>query len=258
MEDEDALIVAAVVDNPFQCARQVREQLDVDASLATVRRRLRSAVLRNSVAARKPVLTASNKKSRLQFAEAHVSWMADDWGRVIFSDESTFTTRQDQRMRVWRTRGTRHEPANVQGVSASGRNCVNVWGAVSRHGLGPLHRVEDALTSQRYCTEVLDNVLLPYAHSVFPDGDFMFQHDLAPVHTAKSADMNICENIWGYIKAAMVRKPVHPSTGDELWAAVRQEWEDLRAQYDFVPALYASLPSRMAAVVSAKGCMTKY
>lgn len=106
-EDEDALMVAAVVENPFQSARQVREQLDVDASLATVRRRLRSAGLRNSVAARKPLVTASNKKARLQFAEAHASWTADDWGRVIFSDESTFTTRQDQRMRVWRTRGTR-------------------------------------------------------------------------------------------------------------------------------------------------------
>ncbi|KAH7968166.1 hypothetical protein HPB52_006387 [Rhipicephalus sanguineus] len=80
-EDEDALIVATVVENPFQSARQVREQLDVDTSLAAVRRRLRSAGLRNFVAVRKPVVTASNSKSRLQFAEAQTSWMADAWGR---------------------------------------------------------------------------------------------------------------------------------------------------------------------------------
>ncbi|KAH6921257.1 hypothetical protein HPB50_027758 [Hyalomma asiaticum] len=99
-KDEDTLMLAAVVENPFQSARQVREQLDVDAYLATVRRRLRSAGLQNSVAARKPVVTASNKKSRVQFTEAHASWMANDWGRVIFSDESNFITRQDQRHMV--------------------------------------------------------------------------------------------------------------------------------------------------------------
>ncbi|KAH7944142.1 hypothetical protein HPB52_016494 [Rhipicephalus sanguineus] len=215
-EDEDPLIVAAVVENPFQSARQVREQLDVDASLAMVGRRLRSAGLRNSVAARKPVVTASNKKSRLQFAESHALWMADDLGRVIVSGSRREWPKLRERV--------------GRGVKAQSR-------ASASHG------------------------------SAFPDADVMFQHDLAPVHTAKvvkeyienrrigmlswpakGADMNICENIWGYIKAAMVRKPVHPSTGDELWAAVRQ-WEDLRAHYDFVSALYAYCGCRLTALV---------
>ncbi|KAH6947151.1 hypothetical protein HPB50_017224 [Hyalomma asiaticum] len=220
-EEEDALMVAAVVGNPFHTAREVRELLDVGALVATGRRRLWNAGLKKTLAAQKPVLSASNKASRRQFAEALILWTAGDWGRVIFSDESNFTTRQDQRMPVWRTRGSRlakirfpcgYEPANAQGVAASGSACVNVWAVVSRHGLGPLHLIEGALTSQSYCSEILDDVFIPYAHSTFPNGDFLFQRDPAPVHTAKvvkehtenrgipvlswpakGADLNICD-----------------------------------------------------------------
>lgn len=106
-EDEDHYIVAAAVDDPFLSAREIREHLGLDASDATIRRRLRSAGLISGMAAQKPLLTESNKEARLRFATEHASWTADDWGRVVFSDESTFTTRQDQRVRVWRVRGAR-------------------------------------------------------------------------------------------------------------------------------------------------------
>ncbi|XP_065301285.1 uncharacterized protein [Dermacentor albipictus] len=55
----------------------------------------------------------------------------------------------------------------------------------SRHRLGPPHRIEGALTSQGYCSVILDDSLLPYAHTTFPDADLVLQHDHAPVHTAK-------------------------------------------------------------------------
>lgn len=106
-DEEDACIVAAVVQNPFLSAREVREELDVGASDVTIRRRLRNAGLRSAMAAQKPLLTPANKDSRLAFAMQHASWTAADWGRVVFSDESTFSTRQDQRVRVWRPRGSR-------------------------------------------------------------------------------------------------------------------------------------------------------
>lgn len=106
-DDEDALIVAAAVRNPFLPAPAIREDLDLDVSDTTVRRRLRTAGLRSRVAAQKPLLTAANKDARRQFAELHEAWTSEEWGRVIFSDESTFSTRQDQRLRVWRLPGTR-------------------------------------------------------------------------------------------------------------------------------------------------------
>ncbi|KAL3217429.1 hypothetical protein MRX96_032382 [Rhipicephalus microplus] len=35
------------------------------------------------------------------FAKEHGSWSTDDWKTVLFSDESTFTRRWDQKQRVW-------------------------------------------------------------------------------------------------------------------------------------------------------------
>ncbi|KAH6947895.1 hypothetical protein HPB50_022069 [Hyalomma asiaticum] len=106
-DDEDALIVAAAVRNPFLHAPAIREDLDLDVSDTTVRCRLRTAGLSSHVAAQKPLLTAANKDARRRFAELHESWTAEEWGQVIFSDESTFSTRQDQRLRVSRLPGTR-------------------------------------------------------------------------------------------------------------------------------------------------------
>ncbi|KAH6934906.1 hypothetical protein HPB50_001827 [Hyalomma asiaticum] len=106
-DDEDCLIFAAAVRNPFLPAPVIREDLDLDVSDTTVRSRLRTAGLRSHVAAQKPLLTAANKDARRRFAELRESWTAEEWGRVIFSDESTFSTRQDPRLRVWRLPGTR-------------------------------------------------------------------------------------------------------------------------------------------------------
>nr|XP_037280427.1 uncharacterized protein LOC119173743 [Rhipicephalus microplus] len=109
-DDEDTLIVAAAVRNPILPAPAIREDLDLDLSDITVRRRLRTAGLRSRVAAQKLLLTASHKDARRQFAELHEECTSEEWGRVIFSDESTFSTRQDQRLRVWRLPGTRLFP----------------------------------------------------------------------------------------------------------------------------------------------------
>lgn len=164
----------------------------------------------------------------------------------------------------------------MQRVAASGRTCVNVWGAVSRHGLGPLHRIIGPLTSVRYC-DIVNTVLVPYVRDGSFHNDFIFQQDNAPIHTtrvvkdhleqcaipvlpwcAKGADLNIMENVWGHLKTSMVRQPLYSATRDELWATVSHEWEVLRADPGFVSALYESLPSRISAVIAAGGEMTRY
>ena len=40
--------------------------------------------------AKKPRLTAATKAKRLQFANNHQHWTAEQWGKVLFSDKSTF------------------------------------------------------------------------------------------------------------------------------------------------------------------------
>lgn len=138
-------------------------------------------------------------------------------------------------------------------------------------------RIEGHLTAERYCSIISDD-LLPYARQgPFPNNDFIFQQDLSPIHTSrrvkllfeqesvevmewvpKSPDFNIIENVWGNMKVQLSRRPLHRANGDELWQAVKEEWERLQQDNSFSAALYASLPDRMAAAIHVRGSATRY
>ncbi len=58
-------------------------------------------------------------------------------------------------------------------------------GAMSSAGVGPLCFLKTSVTAPVY-QEMLEHFMLPSADQLFKDADFLFQQDLAPVHTAKS------------------------------------------------------------------------
>jgi transposase len=70
------------------------QQAGVSASARTVRRRLLEDGLLSRRAAKKPLLTSSHSRKsirdRLIFCKRYRDWTAEDWGKVIFSNESTF------------------------------------------------------------------------------------------------------------------------------------------------------------------------
>ncbi|KAH7978720.1 hypothetical protein HPB49_006545 [Dermacentor silvarum] len=80
------------------------------------------------MAAQKPLLTNVNKSKRLSFAQRHEAWSADDWRRVVFSDECTFTTKCDQRARVWRPDRTRMK-TSLSRLSLHGKSADDLWAA---------------------------------------------------------------------------------------------------------------------------------
>uniref|UniRef100_A0A803JTL4 Transposase Tc1-like domain-containing protein n=1 Tax=Xenopus tropicalis TaxID=8364 RepID=A0A803JTL4_XENTR len=45
-----------------------------------------------------PLISTTNRKKRLQFAQAHQNWTVEDWKNVAWSDESEFGV---NRMRTW-------------------------------------------------------------------------------------------------------------------------------------------------------------
>ncbi|KAH6921345.1 hypothetical protein HPB50_027666 [Hyalomma asiaticum] len=162
---QDADILDAAKASPFSTAREIGAAAGVSASASTIKRRLAEGKLESHVAAQNPRLSFPNKTACLNFAKEHVSWTTDDWKT--------------------RPANAPYDPLYVKEVASSGRTALNVWGAVSRDGLGVLHRIEGPLTSAKYC-DILDYVMIPYAlDGPFPDGDFLFQQDLSPVHTAK-------------------------------------------------------------------------
>ncbi|CAJ0963368.1 unnamed protein product [Ranitomeya imitator] len=66
------------------------QQAGVSASARTVRRRLFEQGLVSRRAPKKPLLSRKNIRDQLLFCKRYREWTAEDWGKVIFSDESPF------------------------------------------------------------------------------------------------------------------------------------------------------------------------
>lgn len=87
---DDRRIVRESRRNPSTTSRNIVEQLKLNISSRTVRRRLNEEGLKNCVARRKPHISKMNKKKRLDFAKKYINKPLSFWKRVIWSDESKF------------------------------------------------------------------------------------------------------------------------------------------------------------------------
>ncbi|KAH7932263.1 hypothetical protein HPB51_029404 [Rhipicephalus microplus] len=95
-DEVNRLTIAAVVADPHITAKGIKNALHLNASVWTIRRKLAEAGLANCVAAQKPHITDRQRSMRLQFARSVQTWGSEEWGDVVFSDESTFSSRWDQ------------------------------------------------------------------------------------------------------------------------------------------------------------------
>ncbi len=120
---------------------------------------------------RVPLLSAKNRKRRLQFAQAHQNWTIEDCKNVAWSDESWFLLRHsDGRVRIWRKEHESMDPSClVSTVQAGGRGVV-VWGIFSWHTLCPLVPIEHRLNATDYLSIVADHVH-PFMTTVYTSSD---------------------------------------------------------------------------------------
>ena len=109
---------------------KLAKDLNIKASVETIRKALRKAGFRRCVACPKPLVSWENRKKRLKWAKAHLHWTVEDWHRIIFTDESTFET--GQRAKTWVTRrpGERYCPDCMIKFKHSGQQSVMVWGGI--------------------------------------------------------------------------------------------------------------------------------
>lgn len=70
----------------------------------TVRRRLCAAGLKARIPRKKPFLNATQRNKRLQWAKEHLTWTAEDWERVIWSDETRISIFGSDEVRYVRRR----------------------------------------------------------------------------------------------------------------------------------------------------------
>lgn len=260
----------------MQLNRSWNNQTGIHTSTKTTGRRLHSMGIFSRYARRKPLKSRENRIRRVRWCTRVTIWNADDhWPKIVFSDESRFNLGyNDGRVRVWRTNGEAMAPENVAQVQRQGSSSVMVWGCISFHGVGQLVVVDGNLNSEGYIG-ILQEHLWQSVENMLGDRNmpFIFQHDNAPVHTARnvqawldeedvqvmqwpaqSPDLNPIENVWSEMSRSVTRE--RPSNKNDLVACLFRCWGNISTQY--LQTLYRSMPRRVRAVIRCRGYGTKY
>lgn len=277
---EDGAIVGAVENSPFISSVQIREQLHLNCSTMTIRRRLRESGYHARKPARKIELSEAQAAARVRFCEANID---RDWQCVIFTDEKTFSSSQDAPVVLWRKNNTRYIREHVRANATSGRITAGFWGWVSEAGPGELIGVSPPrFNSQRYI-ELLEEIVIPSVRMVYPEDEMeviTFVQDNCPIHKAarvidwfedhndidlldwpaKSPDLNPIEDTW----AAMVRSwddvpgfGVRERTIQQLTNHVNSVWENLRGT-TFCSNSVRSMRNRLTDCIGSNGYYIKY
>lgn len=276
-EQESRLIIRKVKKNPKISApklqTEIGEEMGKQCNAETIRRALHKAGYNANAIRKKPYVSKVNRQKRLEFAKGHTQCEMAFWNSVIFSDESKFNIHgSDGRDKVWRKPNTQLDPMNMAGTVKHGGGSVMVWGCMAASGEVHLVFIENRMDRFAYLN-ILKNNLHQSAQELGLEGSFIFQQDNDPKHTSlvvrewllynvrkqlktppQSPDLNAIEHLWDHLERQIRKHEVN--TKAELKTIIQEEWGKISP--DVTQKLVASMPSRISAVIKAKGYPTRY
>ncbi|GFU06298.1 transposable element Tcb2 transposase [Trichonephila clavipes] len=250
---DDRYIVLQARRNRRQTAREIARHTTQATgrpiSRFTVARRLNGGGL----FARRPIrcvpLTPAHRRRRSLWCREHWNWRDNEWGRVLFTDESRFSlSSNSHRILIWRERGSRSHPSSIIERDRYGGRGVLVWGGIMLGSRTDLHIFDaGSINGTRYCNEIL----LPYVR-LFRGAmglQFLFMDDNAPCHRtvaaeqllesediesmdwpARSPDLNPIEHVWEFLGRRLAARTLPPVTIRELRLALQDEWAAMPQQ----------------------------
>ncbi|GFT80956.1 transposable element Tcb1 transposase [Trichonephila clavipes] len=149
---------------------------------------------------------------------------------------------------------------------------IMVWGGIGYHSRTPLVRIAGTLNSQRYISEVLEPVVLPYLQGL---SIAIFLQDNARPHVARivqrffvnhkielfpwparSPDLSPIKNTWSIVAQRLTQITPPAATPDQLWQRVEAAWSAVPQEH--VQSLFESMPRRVAVVISNNGGYSGY
>jgi hypothetical protein len=255
----------------FTVPKKIKNELQLECSARTVRRRMDEVGLYGRISRTEYVLSERDIQRRLSFAQGYDNWTVNDWGRVIFSDETHIEVYGRSRVWVQRPVGAAYDPEYMSQHTPHSER-VSLWGCFCARGIGQAEIFVGAFDAQRY-TGILQHNLIQTALHFYPNEHWWMQQDNAPQHTSHlatrwfhnhgvdlldfppySPDLNPIENLWGILKGRIESRLAR--TTDELERVLREEWEAVDTQ--LLSSLTASMPTRCAAVVANRGHKAPY
>ena len=267
------MMVSGQLKTPKEVLHYLQQQ-GVQATYRTVVNTLRKNGFKARRKQKKPFLSDKHKRVRYRWAKAYAHWTAEDWRSVVFSDETKINIWNSDGIHwYWSRDGDRIQPEPT--VKHGGRSLM-FWGCVAWRGQGYGCKVYDGNMTKDDYVHILGTTLQDsLEYYGYQPGDVIFQHDNDPKHTAKltqtyledngietlpwpaqSPDLNMIEHIWHYLKVRIGKREKRPTSVDNLWEIVQEEWDKI--PLDYIHKLYESMPSRVQAVLKAKGGYTKY
>ncbi|GFU72628.1 transposable element Tcb2 transposase [Trichonephila clavipes] len=254
-----------------EIARHTTQATGRPTSRFTVARRLHGGGLFAPRPVRCVPLTPAHRRRRSLWCREHRNWRDNEWGRVLFTDESRFSLSSDShRILIWRERGSRNHPSNIIERDKYGGRGVLVWGSIM---LGTDLHIFDtgSVNGTRYCNEIL----LPYV--LFFRGamglQFLFMDDNAPCHRtvaaeqlleseviermdwpARSPDLNPIEHVWDFLGRHLAARTLPPVTIRELRLALQDEWAAMPQQ--LIDTLILSMGRRCETCLAVRGVIS--
>lgn len=166
----------------------VRNEMAMKCSVRTLRQKAHRLGFHKRRRRKKIGLRAESPSKRLKWAREHLHWTNEEWSRLIWTDESSFSTAGfGQQPPVTRKDGE-EETYNADCLNQtwrSGRQSVMVWGAFCGEEKSELHFVptNTSVNSSSYTLSILDPILIPFWHEMCErDGWTAVVEDNAPGH----------------------------------------------------------------------------
>jgi transposase len=273
-------IVGILRNNKEKNAEAIRKEAAATFNVKLCRNSI-AKVLKESgyvcrVKKKKPLLTKRHKQQRLAWALNHRTWTVDEWRKVIWSDETAFMLVNGAgREYCWTKDGDVLDNDQVQPTKKFGGGKLMIWGCITYEGVGFSCKVEGNMDAELYSDILRDELERTIAYYHLDHEEVIFQQDGDSKHTsnlaqetldelglevmewpAQSPDLNPIEHVWKQLKSDLKAENRVFATKDELWEAVEELMMD--ENKDTCRNLIASMPSRVQAVINAKGGYTKY
>ncbi|GFT68974.1 transposable element Tcb2 transposase [Trichonephila clavipes] len=227
-----------------EIARHTTQATGRPISRFTVARRLHGGGL----FARRPVrcvpLTPAHRRRRSLWCREHRNWRDNEWGRVLFTDESRFSLSSDShRILIWRERGSRNHPSNIIERDRYGGRGVLVWGGIMLGSRTDLHIFDaGSVNGTRYCNEILLSYVRLFRGAM--GLQFLFMDDNAPCHRTVAAEQLL-------ERSRLAARTLPPVTIRELRLALQDEWAAMPQQ--LIDTLILSMGRRCETCLAVRG-----